>query len=441
MSDKPKSPIWHPFTQHAINPDSIHIDRAAGPYLFARNIENGVPKGERRIIDAISSWWVISHGHCHPHIINAVQEQAARLDQVIFAGFTHDPAEQLAERLIKVTNDSFDHVFFSDSGSTAVEVALKMAIGYWAHIEKPRQKILAFQDGYHGDTFGSMSAGGRAVYNKVYEPYLFEVEHIPLPEAGKEAESLQRLEDYLNANKDNVAAFIFEPLLLGAGGMKVYSTSTLKAMVDLCRAHGVLLIADEVMTGFGRTGTMFACEQAEFMPDIMCMSKGLTGGFLPMGATLCTEAIYMAFYHKDRAKMFFHSSSFMGNAMACAAANASLDIWDNEPVMDRINDIAKSHADAVHRFSERGDVTNIRQKGTMIAMDVADDQGKGYLSQVQPRLYDLFLSQDMLLRPLGNSIYILPPYCIAQQDLDEIYDAIEYVLDTVADEQKQRVAS
>ncbi len=428
------STIWHPFTQHAINPDSIHVDRAAGAYLFARDTKNGIPKGERRIIDAISSWWVISHGHCHPHITHAVQEQATRLDQVIFAGFTHEPAENLASRLIGATNNAFDHVFFSDSGATSVEVALKMAIGYWSHIGKPRQKIIAFEDGYHGDTFGSMSTGGRAVYNKLYEPYLFEVEHIPVPTAGNEANALERLEDFLNDNKDDVAAFVFEPLLLGAGGMKIYSADTLKTMVDMCRAHDVLLIADEVMTGFGRTGTMFACEQADFMPDIMCLSKGLTGGFLPMGATLCTDAIYKSFYHKDRAKMFFHSSSFMGNALSCAAANASLDIWDKEPVLDRMEEIAKSHAHAACAFSKRDDITNIRQKGTMFALDVIDNSGKGYLSKIQPKLYDLFLSRNILLRPLGNSIYILPPYCITQQDLDEIYDSINFALDSLKHE-------
>ena len=433
--------IWHPFTQHAINPESVLIDRAAGAYLFARNVEEGISKGERRIIDAISSWWVISHGHCHPYIINKVQEQAARLDQVIFAGFTHEPAEELGAKLMDATHKAFDHVFFSDSGATSVEIALKMAIGYWAHIDKPRQKIIAFSDGYHGDTFGSMSAGGRAIYNKLYEHYLFDVEHIPVPVQGKESEGLQKLEEYLNANKGNVAAFLFEPLLLGAGGMKIYSADTLKAMVDMCRAHEVLLIADEVMTGFGRTGSMFACQQAEFWPDIMCLSKGLTGGFLPMGATLCSKAIYDAFYHKDRAKMFFHSSSFMGNALSCAAANASLDIWQEEPVQERIDSIAKYHAEAAASFSKRSDITHIRQKGTMLAMDVVVNEGKGYLSSVQPVLYDLFLSQNILLRPLGNTVYVLPPYCITEQDLDEIYSAIHYALDHVSNENKIRVGA
>lgn len=430
MSDiKPVSPLWHPYTQHAIAPDSIHIDRAAGAYLFARNDMNGVPKGERRIIDAISSWWVITHGHCHPEIIHAVQQQAGALDQVIFAGFTHEPAEMLADNLIAVTGDRLEHVFLSDSGSTAVEVALKMAIGYWEHSGHPRRKIIALEGGYHGDTFGTMSVGGRSVYHKLYEPYMFEVEHIPFPATGCEAETFAALEKLLDDNKDDVAAFVFEPLLQAAGGMRVYSPDVLKTMADMCRAHGVLLIADEVMTGFGRTGTMFACQQADFVPDLMCMSKGLTGGFLPLGATLCTKDIYNAFYHKDKAKMFFHSSSFMGNPLSCAAANASLRIWeDDEAAQDKIDNIAKSHAEAAVCFARRGDMTNIRQKGTMLAMDLVVEDG-GYLSDIQPKLYESFLSQGVLLRPLGNTVYILPPYCISEDDLDAVYSAVNVALD------------
>lgn len=428
---KPNSPLWHPYTQHAIAPDSIHIDRAAGAYLFARNEVDGVPKGERRIIDAISSWWVITHGHCHPDIIHAVQQQAGALDQVIFAGFTHEPAERLAENLIAVTGDRLEHVFLSDSGSTAVEVALKMAIGYWEHSGHPRRKIIALEGGYHGDTFGTMSVGGRSVYHKLYEPYMFEVEHIPFPATGCEAETFAALEKLLDDNKDDVAAFVFEPLLQAAGGMRVYSPDVLKAMADMCRAHDVLLIADEVMTGFGRTGTMFACEQADFVPDLMCMSKGLTGGFLPLGATLCTKDIYNAFYHKDKAKMFFHSSSFMGNPLSCAAANASLRIWeDDETVQDKIDNIAKAHAAAAVSFARRGDLTNIRQKGTMLAMDLAVEDG-GYLSDIQPKLYESFLAQGVLLRPLGNTVYILPPYCISADDLDAVYSAVNVALDDV----------
>lgn len=428
------SPIWHPYTQHAIAPESIHVDRAAGAYLFAHDVSD-TPKHERRIIDAISSWWVITHGHCHPDIVHAVQQQAGACDQVIFAGFTHTPAEKLADKLIDATGEGLEHVFYSDSGSTAVEVALKMAIGYWEHSGKPRRKVIALEGAYHGDTFGTMSVGARSVYHKLYEPYLFEVEHIPFPEKGKEAESFEALEKILSENKDNVAAFIFEPLLQAAGGMRIYSPDVLKTIADMCRAQGVLLIADEVMTGFGRTGSMFACDQAELVPDVMCLSKGLTGGFLAMGATLCSKAIYDAFYHEDKSKMFFHSSSFMGNPMACAAALASLEIWENEDVQEQVDFISDSHSHAACDFSKRDGVTNVRQKGTMMAMDLVVEDA-GYLSDIQPFLYEIFLSQDVLLRPLGNSIYILPPYCVTQDDLDTIYKAIDHALNNLQEHRK-----
>ncbi len=428
---KASSPIWHPFTQHAINPHSMHVDRAAGAYLFARHEVDGITVGEKRILDAISSWWVITHGHCHPKIQQAVMQQAQALDQVIFAGFTHEPAEKLAKGLMDLTNNVYDHVFYSDSGSTAVEVALKMAIGYWQHIDSPRHKIIAFDGGYHGDTFGTMSAGGRSVYNKIYEPYLFEVEHIPVPVEGNEGVALDALAKVLEDNKGNVAAFVFEPLVLGAGGMVMYSPDTLRAMEDVCRSHGVLLIADEVMTGFGRTGSVFACDQAELVPDIMCLSKGLTGGFLPMGATLCSAEVYQAFYHKDKAKMFFHSSSFTGNPLACAAANASLAIWKEEPVLDRIRDIAAGHAQAVRDLSAIKGVKNIRQKGTILALDI-DVESEGYLSAIQPKLYDAFLDRGILLRPLGNCIYILPPYCVGADDLKLVYDEIGNVIELLS---------
>ena len=432
------SPIWHPFTQHAIAPEAIQIDRASGAYVFARKKNQSSNAEEQRIIDAISSWWVITHGHCHPHITECVQEQAAKLDQVIFAGFTHEPAEKLAARMSDLTAKSFgqayEHAFFSDSGSTSVEVALKMAIGYWAQTGRARRKILALEDGYHGDTFGAMSVSGRSQYNDLYNPFLFDVEHLLVPEEGKEALTLQRLEDYLKKNKDQVAAFIFEPLLMGAGGMKIYSPQVLKQMADMCRENGVLLIADEVMTGFGRTGTMFASEQAGVMPDIMCLSKGMTGGFLPMGLTLCNDNIFQAYYQKDRSKMFFHSTSFTGNALSCTAANASLDIWESEPVFERIKRITKSHETAALDFSQHNNIANIRQKGTVLALDIVmdDEKGTDYLSTMQPRLYNLALEKNVLLRPLGNTLYVLPPYCVTDDDLREIYSTVKSVASRVA---------
>lgn len=425
------SPVWHPFTQHATAPQSVHIDRGCGAYLFARE-----GKTERRIIDAISSWWVITHGHCHPDIVAAVQAQAAALDQVIFAGFTHEPAEQLAEKLLKITGKGMDRIFYSDSGSTSIEVAMKMAIGYWEHTGRPRRKIIALEGGYHGDTFGTMSAGSRSVYNKLYEPFLFDVAHIPFPKHGKEALAFEVLEKILKSYKDDVAAFIFEPLIQGAAGMQIYTPDVLRTLCDMCRAHDVLLIADEVMTGFGRTGTMFACEQADVVPDILCLSKGLTGGFLPLGATLCSENIYKAFYHKDKEKMFFHSSSFMGNPLSCAAALESLKIWERDNVLEKIDFIAKTHAHASLKFLGRSDLENVRQKGTILAMDVKSPQASGYLSELQPFLYKELLSQNVLLRPLGNTIYILPPYCVVQEDLNEIYDAIIFALDELQQNSK-----
>jgi adenosylmethionine-8-amino-7-oxononanoate aminotransferase len=446
--------VWHPFTQHGIAGPMVNVDRAEGAYLYT--------KDGRRIIDAISSWWVNTHGHCHPKIVKAVQEQAGKLEQVIFAGFTHEPAERLAEKLQKLTK--LDHVFFSDSGSTAVEVALKMAIGYGAHTGKPRQKIVALEGGYHGDTFGGMSAGSRSVFNQLYEPYLFDVEHLPFDDMAGAFEALLKKEG------NNIAALIVEPLVQGAAGMKIYSAEILKKLSELCKKYDVLLIADEVMTGFGRTGTMFACEQAGVRPDIMCLSKGLTGGFLPMGATLCDQKIYNAFYSKDRSKMFFHSSSYTGNALACAAALASLEIWETEPVLERIQAIAKSHERAVVEFKKRNDIAAARHLGTILALDVIPSEGHspksrdlstrlksagsdpstalrstrddtgGYLSRLALRLYELFMEADILLRPLGNTVYILPPYCIKTEELEQVYDCTRRTLDQIRDEGQQRAA-
>jgi adenosylmethionine---8-amino-7-oxononanoate aminotransferase len=431
MNNNTISPVWHPLTQHALTGPEIFIERAEGAYLYGR--------AGRKIIDAVSSWWVITHGHCHPKIVQAVQEQAAKLDQVIFAGFTHESAERLARKLLSRTDKGLEFVFFSDSGSTSVEVALKMAIGYFEHSGKPRKKIVALEGGYHGDTFGAMAASGRSVFNKMYEPYLFEVEHLPFPAPGAEDVTLDAFERLLRMQGDDVAALIVEPLIQGAGGMRTYSAEVLKALHDLCKEYGVLLIADEVMTGFGRTGTFFACEQAAITPDIMCLSKGLTGGFLPMGATLCSRNIYKAFYKKDRSKQFFHSSSFTANPLACAAALANLEIWDEEPVLEKIQDIAKSHIRARRWFEARPDIAQIRTLGTIFALDIHDGAG-GYLSSLGPYLYEFFLERDVLLRPLGNTVYILPPYCMKQQELDQIYDTLWRSLDHLRDERQQQAA-
>jgi adenosylmethionine-8-amino-7-oxononanoate aminotransferase len=426
------SAIWHPFTQHGLFPDSVLIERAQGAYLYAQD--------GRRIIDGISSWWVNIHGHNHPKIVEAVQEQASRLDQVIFAGFTHEPAERLAEKLLALTPSNLTRVFFSDSGSTAVEVALKMALGYWVHRREPRRGVVALENAYHGDTFGAMSVGSRGVFNAPYEPFLFDVLRLPFPKKGGEHLTIEAYEKLLQTRGADIAALILEPLVLGAAGMLMYEAATLRALSDLCRRYGVLLIADEVMTGWGRTGTRFAYEQAGgAAPDILCLSKGLTGGFLPLGVTLASEPIYQAFYSVERAKTFFHSSSFTGNPLACAAACAALDVWDREPVFERIMAVHGHEAALLPRLKVRPDIEDVRHHGTILACDVRTEQ-QGYLSAVAPMLYRYFINQGVLLRPIGQTIYLLPPYCVSREDLNVIVETIERALDALRDGELEQVA-
>ncbi|MCP9629415.1 adenosylmethionine--8-amino-7-oxononanoate transaminase [Rhodopseudomonas palustris] len=413
-----KSPVWHPFTQHAVQPEAIPIARGEGAWLET-------PDG-RRIFDAISSWWVITHGHRHPHIVQAIKAQADKLDQVIFAGFTHEPAEQLARRLIEITPPQLKYVFFSDSGSTSVEVALKMALGYWRHRGENRTRILALQGAYHGDTIGGMSVGERGVFNAPYDPLLFAVDRIPFPEPGREQMTLDALDSACAAG--GVAAMIVEPLILGAGGMLIYPPAVLAEMKRVCEQHDVLLIADEVMTGWGRTGTRFACEQAGIAPDIACYSKGLTGGSLPLAVTLCRGDIFDAHYSPDRTRTFFHSSSYTANPIACAAALANLEVWDSEPVIQRIGALMAMQANKLDRFRTDARFANLRQLGTIAALDVVAGDA-GYMANIGPMLYEAFRARNLLVRPLGNTIYLMPPYCSTEADLDLVYDAIDEIVD------------
>ena len=407
------SPVWHPFTQHAVAPPPIEVVATDGAYLFS--------KGGRRIIDGISSWWVTTHGHRNPRIMAAIREATETLDQVIFAGFTHEPAEAVARALIAMAPGKLAHVFFSDSGSTAVEVAIKMALGTWANRGERRSRIIALEHAYHGDTVGTMSAGARGVYNAAYEPLLFDVARIPFPHEGRENLTLEVLDALLG--EEPAAAVIVEPLVAGAGGMLMYGAETLRAIAALCRRHGTLLIADEVMTGFGRTGKAFACEVAGIEPDIMCVAKGLTGGVIPLAATLATAEIFDAHYSEDRTKTFFHSSSYTANPIACAAAAANLAIWNDEPVLDRIRRLVETQAARLAPFHGDDRFTGVRQVGTITALEVVT-RDPGYLASIGPKLYAFLLERDVLLRPLGNTIYVMPPYCTAADDLDRVYDAI-----------------
>jgi adenosylmethionine-8-amino-7-oxononanoate aminotransferase len=406
------SPIWHPFTQHGLGEPIPLVTHAEGAALFT---EDG-----RRIVDAISSWWVTTHGHCNPRIMAAIAEQAGRLDQIIFAGWTHEPAETLARGLIEMMPAALSRVFFSDSGSTSVEVALKMALGFWANRGEPRHRVLVMQHSYHGDTIGAMSVGARGVFNRAYAPLLFDVGTLPFPAAGREQDTLDELEAACHAKP---AALIVEPLILGAGGMLIYPARVLAEMRAICARHGVLFIADEVMTGWGRTGTLLACEQAGIVPDILCLSKGLTGGAVPLAVTMASEAIYEAHWSQDRATMFFHSSSYTANPIACAAANANLAIWREEPVLERIGDLARRQQARLAQVAALPAVLNARQIGTITAIEIVDETSD-YLSSIGPRLFALFRNRDLLLRPLGNTVYVMPPYCIEDGDLDLIYAAI-----------------
>lgn len=420
MMPKKKSPIWHPFTQHALQGEMTRIVRGDGAYLHTAD--------GRRIIDAISSWWVVTHGHCHPHIVRAIQEQAGKLNQIIFAGYTHDPAEEVAALLLKLAPRGLDHVFFSDSGSTSVEVALKMALGYWRNIGKPRSRIIVMQHSYHGDTVGTMSVGARGVFNEAYEPLLFDVTSIPFPASGHEQATLDALE--AACREEDPAAFIVEPLVLGAGGMLMYPSWILTRMKRICEASDVLFIADEVMTGWGRTGTLFACEQANVTPDIACYSKGLTGGSLPLAVTLCRADIFGAHYSKDRTRTFFHSSSYTANPVACAAAKANLDLWQPDS-LSRVALVAAMQERLIAPFRTDARFENVRRTGTITALDLKTGDA-GYLAGIGAKLQAFFRGRNLLLRPLGNTIYLIPPYCVTAEDLSETYAGISDAADALA---------
>jgi adenosylmethionine-8-amino-7-oxononanoate aminotransferase len=406
------SPIWHPFTQHGLGEPIPVVVGAEGAALFTAD--------RRRIVDAISSWWVTTHGHRHPRIVTAIAEQAARLDQIIFAGWSHEPAEAVARGLLEIMPPALTRVFFSDSGSTAVEVALKMALGHWRNRGEARHRLLVMQHSYHGDTIGAMSVGARGAFNAAYAPLLFDVGTVPFPSAGCEQETLDALEAACRAAP---AAFIVEPLILGAGGMLMFPAWVLAEMRRICARHEVLFIADEVMTGWGRTGTLLACEQAGVVPDILCLSKGLTGGAVPLAVTMATEPIYEAHLSHDRARMFFHSSSYTANPIACAAAAANLAIWREEPVLERVRDLAERQRQRLAALVAVPGVRNPRALGTVTALELGGVDG-GYLSDLGPRLLAFFRERDLLIRPLGGTVYVMPPYCIDDADLGRVYEGI-----------------
>ncbi len=425
ISQLDQANIWHPFTQAQTAEPAIPVTHAKGAELF---IEDG-----RVFLDLISSWWVTLHGHAQPEIAAAIAEQAHRLEQVIFAGFTHPPAAELAARIAAKLPGDLERVFFSDDGSTAVEVALKIARQYWYNRgETARRRFLAFDGGYHGDTVGAMSAGAGSGFFAPFEDMMFDVGALPYPETwdgdaqveAKEAASLAALDAIIDAHGEEIAALIIEPLVQGAGGMRMCRPEFLRALRAKLTAADILLIFDEVMVGFGRTGATFACEKSSVTPDLICLSKGLTGGFLPLSLTVCRGEIFNEFLGDEFDRAFAHGHSFTANPLGCAAALASLDLLEQPGTTENWARIENCHRDRLAHLATLSRIERTRVTGTIAALDFAAGQG-GYRSAIGPKLKSFFFERELLLRPLGNVVYLLPPYCITNDQLDRAYDAIE----------------
>lgn len=421
LQDRDKNAVWHPFTQLKTAPLPVAIVKGEGAYFFDQS--------GKRYIDGIASWWVNVHGHCHPYLTKKITEQLQTLEHTLFSGFTHEPAVQLAERLLKRLPTNQSKIFYSDNGSTSVEVALKMAFQYWSNQSIHKTKVIAFENGYHGDTFGGMSVGARNAFNQPFSKLLFDVIHLPVPVNGKEQETLDALQAALQ--RDDIASFIFEPLVQGAGGMVMYSPQILDELLKLCKDKNVITIADEVMTGFGRTGKFFASDHLEQKPDIICMSKGLTGGVMPLGGTSCAQFIYDEFLSDDKMKTFYHGHSYTANPTACSAALASMDLFDEPEAFNNIKRIEEQHHLFLQKIRSHKALIEVRQLGTIIAFEIKTTEQTSYLNSLAEHISDFFMSRGIILRPLGNIMYILPPYCISNTDLSYIYNATEEFLNSL----------
>ncbi|WP_213318303.1 adenosylmethionine--8-amino-7-oxononanoate transaminase [Chlamydiifrater volucris] len=406
--------VWHPFTQHATDASPIVVTKAKGCYLYSE---------KNRYLDAISSWWCNLHGHAHPLIAKSIYKQARTLEQVIFAEMTHSPAISLMEQLVPLLPKGLCKGFFSDNGSTSVEIATKMAIQYFKNQGIPKNRIVKLENSYHGDTFGAMSLSSGS-FTTTFDSFLFETLTLTPPYPGKENQSIEAAEELFNNNAD-IAAFIYEPVLQGAGGMKVFNAEAFNQILSLAKKTGVICIADEVLTGFGRTGPMFASSHMEEQPDIICLSKGLTGGFLPLALTVTTQEIYEGFLSEDRKKAFLHGHTYTANPLGCAAALASLKITKSERCTVQRILIENYHKQFQEEHGHRWPRCEVL--GTILILDYPDSL-KSYFSELRNYLSKAFLKRGILLRPLGNTVYVLPPYCVSLNDLDFIYSHLIEVL-------------
>lgn len=419
LSQRDKKHLWHPLTQHKTNPDSIPITRAKGAVLYD---DNG-----QEYIDGIASWYTSAYGHCNEAIVEKVKKQVETLDQVVFAGLTHPPAVELSEKLISILPDNQQKLFFSDNGSTAVDVAIKMALQYYYNQGEKRQVLIAFEEGFHGDTFGAMSVSGLSVYNGPFEDFFLNVKRIPVPTADNIDQVLSKLKSILEENA--VAAFIYEPLVQGAAAMKMHNADGLDVLIGECQKQRVLTIADEVMTGFGKTGKHFASLHLKNQPDIICLSKALTAGMVPMAITSCSLKVYNAFYSDQMSKGLFHGHTYSANPVACAAAIAGIDLLQSPEMQANIQRVIASHQTFDQRIKNHPKVASTRQCGTIYALDLAVNMER--YGNLRKKMLDYFLANHLFMRPLGNTIYIASSYVITDEQLEQIYTGIETLLDTV----------
>ena len=419
--ERDKKHVWHPFTQHFTAGDPLEITRANGAWLYG-------PNGER-YLDANSSWWVNTHGHANAIIGKAIQNQFETVDHIVFAGATHPAAVKLAEDICRVLPDNLTKVFFSDNGSTAVEIALKMVIQYWYNQNEEKHTFIALNGAYHGDTFGAMSVGQRGYFNAPFESLFFDTEYLDFPVENSKAEVLSRAEELCKSGR--IAGLIVEPLVQGAAGMRMYDASWLDELVRIARKYEVKIIFDEVMTGFGRTGKLFSTDHCTEKPDLICLSKGLTGGVLPLGLTVASQDIYDAFLDSELTKAFLHGHSFTANPIACAAASASLDIFESKECQENIDSILSWHEELAGALQAHPRVSTVRQTGTILAFEIDTGDDSSYFSDVRTRAYNFFIDRELLLRPLGNVVFINPPFCLTQEEHKLIQKAVIDFLDTL----------
>ena len=419
LSARDRESVWHPLTQHKLHSEMLGIEKAKGVYLY--DVDGN------SYIDAISSWYTCVYGHCNDYILQRVGEQMKELDQVVFSGFTHRPAVELAEALLNILPGNQAKIFFSDNGSTATEIGIKMALQYHFNAGNQRPVLLAFEDAFHGDTFGSMSVSGLSVYNGPFEQWMMKVERIPVPKDENIDILLKDLEERLSAK--DVAGFIFEPLVQGAAAMKMHQAEHLDKILKLCKAYGTITVADEVMTGFGKTGKYFASDHLSVSPDIICLSKALTAGLMPMAATSCSQEVYDAFYSEQISKGLFHGHTYTANPLACTAALAGIELLQSEEIQKQIEYITRSHILFDQRIRSNPRIVNTRQMGIIYALDLnvkSDRYGK-----FRDQLYNFFMSKGVFLRPLGNTVYIHAPYIINEEELNQVYTVIEEAIDLI----------